>query len=299
MASQDTPGVEVIRDGCAVPLLPVGSTLSSEAVRWDGFTLNVFHDVPRYRVPEHEHPTHMASLVISGCTSLHWKTSSQERRAQYAPGDIYLLPAGTRDHLEWDRPTSRIILTVEPRILARAFDETAHRADLEIRERWIFQDRHIASLMLALKADLEDGSPAGRIYGESLGLACAVYLARRYGVPTHEPRHYSGGLPGYRLRPVLDYIRTHLDQNVHLADLAALAGVSPHYFIELFRQSTGQSPHRYVLAQRIERAKRLLRNRALSALDVAIRLGFADASHFSKVFRRLVGTTPTSYRADL
>ncbi len=296
-----SPGVvvEVIRDGCGVPLLPVDSTLSSEVVCWDGFTLNVFHDVPPCHVPQHEHPTHMASLVTSGCTSLHWTTGGRKCRAQYAPGDIYLLPAGTRDHLEWDRPTNRIILTVEPSVLARAFEETAHRADFEILERWIFKDRHIASLMLALKDDLEDGSPAGRIYGESLGLAFAVYLARRYGVPTHEPRHYSGGLPSYRLRLVLDYIRTHLDQDVHLADLAALVGMSPHYFAQLFRQSTGQSPHQYMLAQRIERAKRLLRNRRLSALDVAVLLGFADAGHFSKVFRRIVGSTPTRYRADL
>jgi AraC family transcriptional regulator len=76
-------------------------------------------------------------------------------------------------------------------------------------------------------------------------------------------------------------------------------GMSPHYFAQLFRQSTGQSPHQYMLAQRIERAKRLLRNRRLSALDVAVLLGFADASHFSKVFRRIVGSTPTRYRADL
>jgi AraC family transcriptional regulator len=291
--------VEVIRGGCAVPLLPAASTLSSERIHWDGFRLNVFHDIPPWQVPEHEHPTHIASLVTSGCTNLHWTTGGRKRRAQYTPGDIYLLPAGTRDRLEWDQPTNRVILTVEPTVLARAFEETAHRADFEILERWVFKDRHIASLMLALSADLEDGSPAGRIYGESLGLAVAVYLARRYGVPTHEPRHFSGGLPRYRLRLVLDYIRTHLDQDVRLAELATLAGASPHYFAQLFRQSTGQSPHQYVLAQRIERAKRLLRNRTLSALDVAVLLGFADAGHFSKVFRRIVGSTPSRYRADL
>jgi AraC family transcriptional regulator len=209
------------------------------------------------------------------------------------------VPAGSQDRIAWDRPTSRLILTLDPQVIATAFEETAHRKDFEILDRWAFEDRHVATLMFALRADLEDESPAGRLYGESLGLAIAVYLARRYGVPTHEPKHYQGGLPAYRLRLVIEYIQTHLSHDLQLAELAALAGLSPHYFTQLFRQSIGQSPHQYVLAQRIERAKRLLRNRSLSALDIALCLGFADASHFSKVFRRCVGSTPSGYRAHL
>jgi AraC family transcriptional regulator len=241
----------------------------------------------------------MVSLLTGGSTTLEWTTGGRTRHALNAPGDLYLLPAGTEDRIRWDQPTSRVILTIEPRVIANAFEETADRQGFEILQRWTFNDRHIASLILALRADLEDGSLAGRLYGESLGLAIAVYLARRYGVPTREPRHYESGLPGYRLRLVLDYIRTYLDQDLRLADLARLAGMSPHYFAQLFRQSTGQSPHQYVLGQRIERAKRLLRNPTLSALDIAVLLGFADASHFSKVFRRTVGATPSRYRADL
>jgi AraC family transcriptional regulator len=75
--------------------------------------------------------------------------------------------------------------------------------------------------------------------------------------------------------------------------------MSPHYFTELFRKSTGQTPHQFVLAERVERAKRLLRDPKLTALDVAVLVGFADASHFSKVFRRTVGVTPSRYRTNL
>jgi AraC family transcriptional regulator len=75
--------------------------------------------------------------------------------------------------------------------------------------------------------------------------------------------------------------------------------MSTHYFVELFRASTGQTPHQFVLAQRMERARRLLGNRALSVLDIAVLVGFSDASHFTKVFRRIIGATPSGYRADL
>ena len=67
------------------------------------------------------------------------------------------------------------------------------------------------------------------------------------------------GLPGYRLKRVLDHIGDNFAEDLSLSQLAAVARISPHYFVELFKQSTGQAPHRYLLLQRIERAKRSLR----------------------------------------
>lgn len=291
--------VEVERNGCLVPLFPVVSTVSSERVRWDGVTLNTFRDIPRCHIPEHVHPFHTLSLLTSRSVNVEWTTGGRTRRAQNTSGNIYLLPAGTCDRLGWDAATSRIVITLDSSVITRAFDETAHRVGFELIEDWTLHDEHIARLMLALQADLEEGSPAGRLYGESLSLALAVYLARRYGVPHHAPRTHTGGLPGHRLRLVLEYIRDHLDRDMPLADLAAVAGMSPHYFVELFRASTGQTPHQFVLAQRIGRARGLLSDRALSVLEVALLVGFSDSSHFTKVFRRMVGATPSRYRADL
>jgi AraC family transcriptional regulator len=182
-------------------------------------------------------------------------------------------------------------------LFTSALEQTAHLHDLDLETHWQLNDRHLASLILALQADMEDGWPAGRLFGESLGTAIAVYLARRYaGIRTGPLAR--GGLPGYRLRRVTDYIASNLDKDLSLPDLAGLSGASPHHFGELFRQSTGMSPHRYVLVRRIERAKDLLRNPMLNVLDVAVQTGFRDQSHFTKVFRRIAGMTPSQYRAD-
>ena len=291
--------VEVERDGRLVPLFPVISSVTSDRVRWDGVTLHSFHDIPPCEIPEHVHPTHTLSLLTSPSANVEWTTGGRTRRALNRSGTLYLLPAGTRDRLGWDAPTSRIVMTLESRVITKAFEETAHCDSFELVEHWTLQDQHLTRLMLALHADLDDGSPAGRLYGESLSLALAVYLARRYGVPNHKTSEHRGGLPGHRLRLVIEYVRAHLDHDIPLADLASVAGMSPHYFTELFRKSTGQTPHQFVLAERVERAKRLLRNPKLTAIDVAILVGFADASHFTKVFRRTVGVTPSRYRANL
>jgi AraC family transcriptional regulator len=114
-----------------------------------------------------------------------------------------------------------------------------------------------------------------------------------------QTRPMRAGLPAYRLRRVLDYIAAHLDQDLSLADLARTAGMSAHHFAVLFRQRMGTSPHRYVVEQRLEHAKRLLRDHARSILEVALLSGFESQSHFGRVFRRVVGMTPSEYRAAL
>ena len=149
-----------------------------------------------------------------------------------------------------------------------------------------------------MSADLEDSSPAGTIYGESLANALAVYLLNRYAVRRVAPVVHKGGLPGYRLKRVLDYIANSLEENISLSQLSAIAGVSPHYFSELFKQSTGRTPHHYVLLQRIERAKQHLRDPKCSIIEAGLDAGFQNSSHFARVFRKVEGTSPSKFRAD-
>lgn len=106
----------------------------------------------------------------------------------------------------------------------------------------------------------------------------------------------SNGLPRWRLQRALDYVEQNLASEIRLSDLADAARLSPNHFSELFRQSMGTSPYRYVLTRRVEAAKRLLRDSMLGVLDVALAVGFSDQSHFSKVFRRATNVTPGAYR---
>jgi AraC family transcriptional regulator len=97
----------------------------------------------------------------------------------------------------------------------------------------------------------------------------------------------------------LNYIGEKLDDNLSLSDLADIAGMNLFYFARLFKQSTGMSPYRYVLDQRIQRAKQLLRNSPITIHEASVRTGFVDQAHFTKVFRRLAGLTPTQYRREV
>jgi AraC family transcriptional regulator len=89
-----------------------------------------------------------------------------------------------------------------------------------------------------------------------------------------------------------------LETNVSLSKLATIADMSPHYFSELFKQSTGRSPHNYILLQRIERAKQHPRDPNRSIIDVGLEAGLQNPSHFARMFRKVEGTTPSRFRVD-
>ncbi len=103
---------------------------------------------------------------------------------------------------------------------------------------------------------------------------------------------YRGGLPQHKLTLVTDYISDRLEEELSLNELAAIAQLSPYHFSRAFKQSTGISPHRYVIQQRIERAKQLLLQGKMSLADVAIACGFSHQSHLNRHFKRLTGVTP-------
>ena len=289
--------VEVLRSGHLVSPIVTASAVSSRRVGWNGIALEAFPDVPSSCIPEHDHPTHFLNLFTSGRVRAQWTMDGRTRSADHGAGTLYLLPAGSRDLASWSGPSSRIILVMEPRFLAGTLDETAHMGDVELRPNWNFQDRHIVGILRALHADLEDGSPAGPLYGQSLSVALAHYLIRRFAVQTAPHRDYRNGMPAVRLNRVLDFMRQNCGQETRLWELASLAGMSPHYFCELFKKSTGVSPHQYLLRCRMDRAKEFLRSPQFTVRQIAEATGFADQSHFTKVFRRLVGLTPEQLRA--
>jgi AraC family transcriptional regulator len=106
-------------------------------------------------------------------------------------------------------------------------------------------------------------------------------------------------LAQHKLRAVLEYIHEHLDAELSLYHLAGVAQVSLFHFARLFKNSTGLPPHQYVIAQRVERAKELLRQRDILPLaEIAVESGFADQSHFTRQFKRLVGVTPRLFQAS-
>jgi AraC family transcriptional regulator len=105
-------------------------------------------------------------------------------------------------------------------------------------------------------------------------------------------------LPPRQLRQVLDYIDAHLDRQIELENLAQLLGMSQFHFSRLFKQSLGSSPYQYLIQQRVERAKQLLKQTDRAIVEIALACGFNSHSHLSKTFRQIIGVTPKAYRVS-
>src|SRR5499427_215000 len=291
------PGIEVVRAGRVEAFLRTRPALSSAAIQWGGLAVEDYH-TPACVIAQHEHVHDFLHVVVSGTVRYEVLTAGKCLRYTAEPGTTFVLPRDTVDELRWAGPTHRIAVALHPSLLLSAIDETIGQNHVELIEHWNVTERHIMSVLLALTTDLDAGSPAGRLYGESLANALAVYLLSRYAVRRRVPTVPKGGLPRYRLKRVLDYIGDNLAEDVSLADLAELAGMSAHHFAELFKRSMSCTPHRYLLRERIERAKTALRDPRCTVLDAAVISGFPNPSHFARMFRRFVGVTPSHFQSD-
>ncbi len=107
---------------------------------------------------------------------------------------------------------------------------------------------------------------------------------------------FQGGLPRYKLRRAVEFVDANLDQVIHLKDMARVADVSLFHFHRQFKKTTGSTPHQFIVQRRIERAKVLLAQSNLPIIEVAVRVGFVDQSHFTTTFRKLTSMTPRIYR---
>jgi AraC family transcriptional regulator len=141
----------------------------------------------------------------------------------------------------------------------------------------------------------ESGCPSGRLYAESLSIA---FAARLNGIALEDDRRYSAGegLGQHRAKLVRDFIEASLAEDLSVAELARLVGISPSRFRTLFRATFSLPVHRYVINRRIERAMSMLLANNHRNADIAVACGFASESHLSDVFKRITGTTPQNYR---
>ena len=154
-----------------------------------------------------------------------------------------------------------------------------------------FADPLVVALMDRLWAEAEHGDAAGRLFAEGAVAAILAALARDAGGPAEPER---GRLADWQVRRTTDHMMDRLGGQVSLAELAAVAGLSPSHFCRAFRRSTGLPPHRWLTRRRVERACELLRGTQGGVADIA----FASSQHMATVFRRTIGATPSTIRRD-
>jgi AraC family transcriptional regulator len=246
--------------------------------------------------PRHWVRHDQAFAVMLRPGSIEWgsKRSALEK-FHYAACDLALCD---RHEGEWVglMNVPHLQLGISDAALMAASDEP--NGEVELRPHRKFADSRLGSLATVVHAEMVAGFPSGRLFLDSIEQAMAVALVSGQAV-RHRPMRISrGGLGPARLRTITDLVHARLEDELGLDELAQSVGLSTAHFARMFRKSTGETPHQFVLRQRLERAKTMLRAPDARVLDVAVACGFKTQQHFAQVFRDVCGISPTGYRQD-
>lgn len=155
-------------------------------------------------------------------------------------------------------------------------------------------DPVMQALSAALMPAFSAPDQASRLFIDYVTLAVVAHVAHRYGSMKALPAR--GGLAPWQLRRAMEILDAHIEGDISPEWLAYECGLSPSHFARAFRASTGLPPHRWLLQRRVDRAKNALTNTGMSLVAIALSCGFADQSHFTRVFSRLVGISPGAWR---
>ncbi len=208
-------------------------------------------------------------------------------------GSSFLIPANVPSFTAWKSADEGLAFVIEPAFLCQvARDCEIDTSQVELVATPFTQDAHIEAIARLFLHEITTAGLGGRLYAESLAQVLMIHLLRHYCAFQPKLRQSDGGLSSRQLQQVNDYIQAHLDRPIQLIDLASVAGISQYHFARLFKRSLGITPHQYVLRQRIERGKFLLKTGEQNIAAIAQAVGFADQSQFSRHFKRIVGITP-------
>jgi AraC family transcriptional regulator len=238
---------------------------------------------------------HVLCLHLGAPVPVSYRAGRYERQGTRLHGQFCIVPAGSSTRWTLTAPASSLLLRLNPSLM---LDTAEHmRLDAELAPAIHIRDPQIERIGWMMQAEEHDGHPGGRIFADSLASALAARLLALQTLASRRPATAPvRALPAWQLRAVQDYVEANLDQDLTLAELAAIASFSVSHFKEQFRQAAGMPVHRFVLARRVERARHLLREGKLTNTEIALEAGFAHPSHMARCVRQLTGHSPADLR---
>jgi AraC family transcriptional regulator len=244
--------------------------------------------------------SYLAAVCLSGFQEVEYAGGASRGgfKVRSTPGDVFLTgpselpPRSSKGNAEF------ILVEVAPKFMLRVAEDLTTGGPFEVRQLWSQKEESLRHIVMTLHHEILAGCPSGRLFAEYIGLSFATAILSKY---TLSPVRlsYHGGLPRAKLRLVTEFIRENLSGNLGVADMANLVQMGPCHFARAFKESTNMSPHQYVLRRRIERALQMLKESQMSLAGVAYEVGFSSQGHFSTVFRKAAGVSPSEYRQDV
>jgi AraC family transcriptional regulator len=283
---------------------PTGLLASSVDRGWTGLSAAIFRHGNGVLSWKNSQPDTEICINLRGNQSVVTRTGGGIfDRTIAGRGKIWMSPAGLHeDVLDISDPMPAVLHIYLPR---RHFTPEGLGVDIDqlvlesLRFENSFEDPLLAEIGYAIALELETQTSSGRVLADTLASSLAARLVQKY--VSRSPAQVKSlaaeeGLDRRRLSRVLDYIEANLEGNLTLDELASIACLSRFHFARSFKAAVGQSPHKYVSARRLDRAKELLMTGDRPLVDIALALNFSSQASFSRAFLQMTAQAPGQFR---
>jgi AraC family transcriptional regulator len=272
--------------------------LSSRGRGWKGITVELhrFHGLDTLV----QASDHVVAVHLGGNVTVHREHAGRARSRAMTPGDVTITPVGPP--IRWRQVSQSLVvlMRLSPACIRTiAGDECAIDPDrFEIQPAFSVRDPQIEHLGHRLLAGLELEGADSHLHVDTLTCELTIKLLRDYTTLPAAPAWSKAKLSPHKLRRAVHFIDENLRNELTLARIADVVGLSAGHFAHAFRETMGVTPHRYIVERRVERARDLLHNSDLPLAEIAEMIGCASQSHFSVVFHRVTGLTPRQFRTS-
>ncbi len=280
-------------------ILPFTPTLVSNSRADPGLLMLHYKQCPSHELPEYT-TLHHVLPVWNKTNQTQFEAKLDDRNhwtGSFEDGSIGILPAGVNHKAVWDRALDITAIFLHPKLVEQVGLEMVKGNAIEVIPKHEAQDPILSQLGLLLSADLDTGQSSGQLYRDSLTTALAARLVSHHSVCLIRSQSSAPELSRQQLDLIINYVQDYLGQEIRLSDFAQLVGLSEYYLCRAFKQSLGMPLHQYVIQQRVERAKFLLKSRDWTIAYIAQECGFSSHSHLAKHCKRILGVSPKALRS--
>lgn len=239
------------------------------------------------------------ALPLQVDTQCNWGWSFGERRFRQIAqaGRMLVIPAETESKWEVDGNRKILVLTIPNdtirNVLGPACPRRIGEAFRKLTEQ-TWADPLIEVLMSRLWESAAGTEIADNYLTDGLLTSILSQMLIRAGTELQQSKVVA--LPQWRLKRVKQFIDCNLDKDISLDDLAAVAGLSRRHFSRSFREELGEAPFRWLMQQRLAKAKPQLADTTVSLPEIAENCGFASQSHLTTALKQATGVTPRWWR---
>jgi len=271
--------------------------LASDGLGWRNVALRSYH----YQGQDVIVPAMRDFMLVgyrSGTTPMNRRFDGRWSRETLGPGAASLLTRAQRASWNWHAPIDVTHVYLDAGFVAEVASEVMDCLVSEVTLADVLrtEDPVMTHAMEAIALEARERGLGGPLYVDSVARALIVHLLRRYASVRSHDRAAPGSLSPGQERMIAEYVEAHLAEPIDLKGMGAVLGLAPCLFARQFRKSFGKPPYAYVMARRIERARRLLAQSTMPIKAVAAECGFSDQAHLTRVFSTAHGQTPAAFR---